>query len=180
MSVRGELQTGRMTNLQKCHSVTQCDGKHCQTNDNGVDKQVAPLASPSPSTVLHQLLSNSLSANWSMCVRHRAYAIVLVINNNNNVSISNCHIFTQTIKYRTRHLTLCPFAYLHNSCLAFEYEKSPAILVWGTLTFDLWSDAADTFTSIQQKGVMGPCTHRYLPAACLWQINKPGAMPVIN
>ncbi len=76
-----------------------------------------------------------------MCLRHRAYAIVLVINNNNNVSISNCHIFTQTIKYRTRHLTLCPFAYLHNSCLAFEYEKSPAILVWGTLTFDLWSDA---------------------------------------
>lgn len=91
-----------------------------------------------------------------MCVRHSAYAIVLVINNNNNVSISNCHILTQATRYRTRHLTLWPFAYLHNSCLAFEHTKNPVVSVWGALTFDLRSDATDTFTSIQQKGVMDP------------------------
>lgn len=129
--------------------------------------------SPSP-------LDCTPSAIRSISVCHGAYAIVLVINNNNNVSISNCHILTQATRYRTRHLTLCPFAYLHNSCLAFEHTKKSVVSVWGALTFDLGSDAADTFTSFQQKGVMGPCTHRNLPAACLRQINKPGAMPGIN
>lgn len=172
MSVRGEPLTGQMTNLQKCHSVTQCDGKHCQAKVNGVDNRVA-LVSPSP-------LDCTPSAIRSMSVCHGAYAIVLVINNNNNVSISNCHILTQATRYRTGHLTLCPFAYLHNSCLAFEHTKKSVVSVWGALTFDLGSDAADTFTSFQQKGVMGPCTHRNLPAACLRQINKPGAMPGIN
>lgn len=50
-----------MTNLQKCHSVTQRDGKHCQANDNVVDNQVTPLASPSPPTAWHQLRIHNLS-----------------------------------------------------------------------------------------------------------------------